>query len=156
MSEIIYSIPETEYDYQLVVEIFKEYQLQLGIDLCFQQFDHELNNLKNIYQKPKGIIILAKKANEIVGCVALKPIEKNNCEMKRLFVKPAHRGNGIGEKLTEMLIAYAQKNKYTLMKLDTLVQLNEAITLYQKLGFKSTNPYVFNPLNDVLYFEKEL
>lgn len=156
MPEIIFCNPVTDLDYQLVVEIFKEYQKYLGIDLCFQHFDHELNNLKSIYQKPKGIIILAKKDNEIIGCVALKPIEKNNCEMKRLYVKPAYRGNGIGQKLTKMLIDFAQKNKYDIMKLDTLLQLNEAIDLYKRLGFKTTNPYVLNPLNDVLYFEKEL
>lgn len=156
MIEITYCNPETDLDYQLVIEIFKEYQLYLGIDLCFQQFDCELNNLKTIYQKPKGIIILAKTASEIIGCVALKPIEMNNCEMKRLYVKPAYRGFGIGKQLTERLIEFAQNSKYDLMKLDTLTQLNEAIDLYKRLGFKSTNPYVFNPLNDVLYFEKEL
>lgn len=148
--------PITEKDFDLVKDIFMEYQQYLNVDLCFQSFESELNNLKNIYEPPKGTILIVKAAEEIVACVALKPIEENNCEMKRLYVKPAFRGNGLGQKLVESLIEFATLNKYNKMKLDTLVSLKEAVILYKKMGFVETKPYVYNPLNDVLYFEKQL
>jgi putative acetyltransferase len=155
-SKVQYHIPETEEDYNLVIAIFNEYQKYLNIDLCFQSFDYELDNLQKIYSQPKGIIILAKIGNEIAGCIALKPIEENNCEMKRLFVKPIYRGLGIGKKLVEMVINTAKNNHYEIMKLDTLINLNEAVELYKAMGFVTTAPYVHNPLSDVLYFEKKL
>ncbi len=155
-STIIFFNPEKEEDYKATIEIFNEYQQYLGVDLCFQQFENELNNLNSIYKKPAGTIILAKVGHEIAGCIALKPIEKDNCEMKRLFVKPAHRGLGIGTSLVEMLIEFAKTAKYKLIKLDTLTNLSDAIALYQKYGFENTNPYVYNPLENVLYFEKKL
>lgn len=148
--------PITEKDFDLVKDIFMEYQQYLNVDLCFQSFESELNNLKNIYEPPKGTILIVKAVEEIVACVALKPIEENNCEMKRLYVKPAYRGNGLGQKLVESLIEFATLNKYNKMKLDTLVSLKEAVILYKKMGFVETKPYVNNPLNDVLYFEKQL
>ena len=148
--------PITEKDFDLVKDIFMEYQQYLNVDLCFQSFESELNNLKNIYEPPKGTILIVKAVEEIVACVALKPIEENNCEMKRLYVKPAFRGNGLGQKLVESLIEFATLNKYNKMKLDTLVSLKEAVILYKKMGFVETKPYVYNPLNDVLYFEKQL
>jgi putative acetyltransferase len=148
--------PESAKDYEQVKEIFKEYQVYLNIDLCFQRFDNELATLNEIYKPPKGAIILAKLNDQIAGCIALKPIEDNNCEMKRLYVKPMYRGHNIGKKLVELIIEYAKNNKYTLMKLDTVDKLVEAIDIYQKMGFKKTEPYVYNPLSDVLYFEKDL
>jgi putative acetyltransferase len=151
-----YFNPSSEEDYENVIKIFNEYQQYLKVDLCFQSFDEELKNLKTIYKKPKGTIILAHYYGNIVGCIALKPIEVNNCEMKRLFVKPSYRGLGIGKKLVDLVLEVAKENKYDFMKLDTLTKLNEAVNLYESIGFVKTNSYVFNPLQDVLYFEKKL
>ncbi len=154
--EIIIYSPVTFEDYEAVKKVFIEYQEFLNVDLCFQNFDKELNNLAAIYQAPKGVIFLAKIRNEVVGCVALKPIEINNCEMKRLYVKPEYRGKNIGKQFIEKLLKFAKEQKYDKMKLDTLTTLTEALKLYKNYSFTETKPYVYNPLSNVLYFEKDL
>lgn len=154
--KITYFNPKSEKSLLKTATIFREYQAYLGVDLCFQSFENELINLTTIYKKPLGTILLAKHENEIVACIALKPIEAGNCEMKRLYVKPKYRGLGIGKILVEKLIKYAKKQNYQFMKLDTLTSLKEAIKLYESFGFISTKPYVYNPLEEVLYFEKNL
>lgn len=139
-----------------VRKIFIEYADFLKIDLCFQNFEKELQSLSSVYAPPKGCIILAKKDEEVIGCVALKPIGEGVCEMKRLYVKPSARGEKIGRKLVEELIAFAKKAEYQTMKLDTVTSLTEAISLYRSFGFKETSAYVYNPLSEVLYFELDL
>ncbi len=144
-------------DLEATQKIFIEYQQFLGIDLCFQDFEKELKNLDKIYAAPQGCIILAKTPqNEVVGCVALKPIGDGVCEMKRLYVKPTHRGIQLGKRLVQELLYFARTANYQTMKLDTLTSLNEAIALYRNFGFIETTPYVFNPLTNVLYFELNL
>lgn len=147
-----YTIEELEE----VKNIFIEYSEFLQVDLCFQDFEHELQTLHEIYSPPKGCIILAKQNDRTVGCVALKPIDKGVCEMKRLYVRQEARGTGLGRKLVKELIAFAKKSAYKSMKLDTVSKLKEAIQLYRSLGFIETTPYVYNPLSDVLYLELKL
>ena len=139
-----------------VKNIFIEYSEFLQVDLCFQDFEKELQTLHEVYSPPKGCIILAKQNDKTVGCVALKPIAEGVCEMKRLYVRPEARGMGLGRKLVEELIRFAQKSSYQSMKLDTVAKLKKAIDLYRSLGFTETIPYVYNPLDDVLYFELKL
>jgi ribosomal protein S18 acetylase RimI-like enzyme len=146
----------TDSELEEVRKIFIEYADFLNIDLCFQDFEKELKTLSTVYAPPKGCIILTKKGEEIVGCVALKPIAEGICEMKRLYIKPTSRGEKIGKKLVEELISFAKNAGYKTMKLDTLKSLNEAIALYRSFGFKETAPYVYNPLEEVLYFELDL
>ncbi len=147
-----YTIEELEE----VRNIFIEYSDFLQIDLCFQDFEKELQTLHQVYFPPKGCIILAKQNFKIVGCVALKPLDEGVCEMKRLYVRPEARGEGCGRKLVEELISFARKSAYIKMKLDTVSKLKEAIALYRSFGFVETSPYVYNPLADVLYFELQL
>ena len=147
-----YTIEELEE----VKNIFIEYSEFLQVDLCFQDFEKELQTLHKVYSPPKGCIILAKQNDKTVGCIALKPIGDGVCEMKRLYVRPEARGEGLGRKLVEELIIFAKKSAYQSMKLDTVAKLKEAIHLYRSLGFTETTPYVYNPLGDVLYFELKL
>ncbi|MEY4540324.1 MAG: hypothetical protein RLZZ306_2081 [Bacteroidota bacterium] len=147
-----YTLDELE----AVREIFIEYAEFLQIDLCFQDFEKELQTLNEIYFPPMGCIILAKVDKRVLGCVALKPIGEGVCEMKRLYVRPEARGEGLGKQLVEELINFAKKAGYKTMKLDTVSSLKEAIKLYQAKGFVKTEPYVYNPLSDVLYFELTL
>ena len=147
-----YSLEELEE----VREIFIEYADFLQVDLCFQDFEKELQTLHEVYYPPLGCIILGKDNNQVMGCVALKPIGEGICEMKRLYVKPAARGKSLGKQLVEELINFAKKSGYKTMKLDTISSLKEAIKLYQSKGFVKTEPYVYNPLSDVLYFELTL
>lgn len=147
-----YSVTELEE----VRNIFIEYSEFLQVDLCFQDFDKELQTLHQVYCPPHGCIILAKQNGQILGCVALKPIGEGVCEMKRLYVRPEARGMGLGRKLVEELIRFAQESSYKAMKLDTVSKLKEAIALYRSVGFVATSPYVYNPLSEVLYFELKL
>jgi putative acetyltransferase len=139
-----------------VRNIFIEYSEFLQVDLCFQNFEKELQTLHKVYSPPQGCIILAKQNDVTVGCIALKQIDEGVCEMKRLYVRPVARGKGLGRKLVEELISFARKSSYANMKLDTVSKLKEAISLYRSFGFVETSPYVYNPLSDVLYFELQL
>jgi GNAT superfamily N-acetyltransferase len=152
LSYVKYSIEELEQ----VREIFIEYAEFLQVDLCFQDFEKELQTLHEVYFPPKGCIILVKSNDEVFGCVALKPIGEGVCEMKRLYVRPPATRKGLGKQLVQELINFARKAGYKTMKLDTITSLKEAIKLYRSQGFVETEPYVFNPLSEVLYFELNL
>ncbi|PKK34888.1 hypothetical protein BWI96_19975 [Siphonobacter sp. SORGH_AS_0500] len=150
--------PFSPEDVEKIRSIFNQYALGLGIDLSFQNFEHELQILPELYGSPAGCVILAEDENDqVVGCVALKPLKESGiCEMKRLFVHPSQRGTGLGRKLAEEVIHYATKAGYQTMKLDSLERLTSAIRLYQSLGFEPTEPYVFNPLAEVVYMKLDL
>jgi putative acetyltransferase len=139
-----------------VKELFKAYQQELNENLCFQSFEEELENPLVKYAEPTGAIFLAKYENEIVGCIALYKIDTENCEMKRLYVKPAFRKLKIGEALVVKLLNLAYQIGYKTMKLDTLQKLQPAIKLYEKYGFTNTNAYYKNPLAEVVYMKKTL
>jgi ribosomal protein S18 acetylase RimI-like enzyme len=144
---------ETDEHIKIFHQLFKEYEKYLDIDLRFQDFETELANLPGVYTPPEGCMLLAEYDNKIAGCVALKKIGEGICEMKRLYVRPEFRGKAIGRKLSEAIIEEARKIGYKKMRLDSLKRLNQAISLYQSMGFKEIKPYVFNPLDDVVYME---
>ena len=145
-----------KHEMKKVKEIFIEYRKDLGLDLSFQDFQDELDELPGEYSPPDGTIILAKEVDKIKGCVALRKIDEHTCEMKRLYVKPEHRGKGLGRKLAVSIIDIARNKGYTKMKLDTLTTLKKANQLYCSLGFEDCEPYRYNPLDDALYMELEL
>jgi GNAT superfamily N-acetyltransferase len=139
--------------------LFKAYLLELNADLCFQQFDSELENPLKKYAPPLGALLLASWHKEPVGCIAFQPLPEagsNICEMKRLFVLPTHRKLGIGEALVSQLLTMAKTAHYHTMVLDTLERLRPAIQLYQQFGFTVTTPYYHNPLQEVVYMQKVL
>jgi tRNA pseudouridine38-40 synthase len=143
-------------DLPVIRELFLAYQDYLGISLCFQSFDKELMDLPQPYHEPNGCIIKAMHNGEIVGVVALKPLSEQISEIKRLFVKPAYHGFGIGRMLLEKVMNEANLKNYKKIRLDTLERLEAAVALYRKYGFEEIAPYNFNPENDIIYFEKEL
>jgi ribosomal protein S18 acetylase RimI-like enzyme len=137
--------------------LFKEYAVSLGVDLCFQDFESELRDLPGFYSEPQGCILLAFSDSELAGCVGLHPLsEEKVCEIKRMYVRPAFRGRGIGRKLAAQIIEEARKRKYEKMRLDTLPKLKEAQFLYHSLGFTEIKPYTFNPIEGALFMEKDL
>jgi len=138
---------------ETAAQLFREYQTQLNVDLCFQGFEQELATLPGKYSAPTGAILLAVDNGETVGCVAVRPIEGDACEMKRLYVRDQFRGLSAGRKLAEAIIEKARFLGYKKMQLDTLQRLDRAISLYSKLGFIETKPYYDNPLNEVVYWE---
>lgn len=141
---------------EIAKQLFADYQLELDENLCFQDFEKELENPLHKYGEPKGALIVAKLANEYVGCIALQDIQDGSCEMKRLYVKPNYRSYKIGHALVAAILDRAKALGYTTMKLDTLDRLVPALQLYKKFGFIETTAYYENPLPTVVYMEKEL
>lgn len=143
-------------DLEEIKTLFREYVAFLGISLSFQRFEEELAKLPAKYAEPEGAIYLAKVDGQSAGCVALWKLEEGVCEMKRLYVRPSFQGLGLGKKLAYVIMEEAQQKGYTKMKLDTLRRLESANRLYKSLKFSETNPYNYNPEDDVAYFEKDL
>lgn len=141
-------------------EIFREYADGLGIDLCFQSFDEELANLPGEYAGPRGSLLLAMVDGELAGCCALRPLDTadypNASEMKRLYVRRAFRGFGLGRLLAEATLDAARLAGYSSVLLDTLDDMETARALYEELGFASIPPYYFNPIPGAHYLKADL
>ena len=140
-------------DFDIARILFLEYSETLGFSLCFQGFDKELENLPGKYGTPRGCILLAWDELDCVGCVGLRPLSDTVSEMKRLYVKPAYRGNGLGKLLAEMILKFARESNYSKIMLDTLSSMESAQRLYRSIGFSETTPYYNNPHPDVVFYE---
>ena len=140
--------------------LFREYAEQLGVDLDFQGFEDELAALPGDYDEPRGTLLLAWVDGELAGCCALRPADDvdyaNAAEMKRLFVRRAFRGFGLGRQLAEAVLASALQRGYDSVLLDTLDDMESARALYQDLGFEEIPPYYHNPLPGAHYLKVDL
>ena len=143
----------TEEHYQKTRELFTQYADSLDFDLEFQGFNQELATLPGDYSPPKGCILLASDSGQFAGCAALRPLEDNLCEMKRLFVISTYRGRGMGRMLACAVIDRAREIGYEKMRLDTVATMNEASTLYYSLEFKNIEAYRYNPHDEPSYME---
>ena len=148
---------------EIVRKLFLEYTKMLidndktfGEYLKLQSYDRELNNLKEKYGLPFGRLYLAYIDNEVAGCIALKRIDKNNCEMKRLYVKEKYRGKKIASKLVDKIIEDAKFIGYKYMLLDTLPFLKTAINLYKQKGFYEISAYNDSPMNTSIFMKLDL
>lgn len=147
----------TQTDLKAARKLFREYVESLDFDLDFQDFEREMDALPGPYAPPDGTILLAEVDDEPVGVVAVQPLdEEGACEMKRLYVKPEHRGQGIGGALARAIVTTAQERGYDVMRLDTVASMVPARRLYRSLGFEERDAYYHNPLDDVVYMERSL
>jgi len=137
-------------------ELFTEYARVIEVDLCFQGFGRELAELPGRYAPPEGRLLLAREGKRLAGCVALRRIEDEICEMKRLYVRPLFRQQGLGRRLAEKVIRFAREIGYERMRLDSLAAMTEAIHLYESLGFERIPPYYDNPVSSAVFLELKL
>lgn len=138
-------------------KIFREYEVWLNLDLCFQGFEEELAKLPGKYALPEGRLFLALVDEKVAGCVALRDLEDGICEMKRLFVREQFRGQKVGIRLLEKLIAEAKEIGYEKIRLDTYPpKMAKAVKLYESHSFYEIPPYCHNPYDGVIFMEKVL
>ncbi len=152
--------PGTLAEYDELRLLFREYADSLNIDLCFQNFDEELAKLPGEYDPPRGALLTVFSGDLLSGCCALRPLDNvdypNACEMKRLYVRPAFRGKGIGRLLVLAVLDVARLASYNHVLLDTLTEMEAARALYEELGFVEVAPYYFNPLEGAHYLMAKL
>ena len=148
-------IAETEEEYAAARRLFSEYAASLSFDLCFQDFDRELQQISTMYGPPDGGVILLKNeaAGEYFGCAAIRNLTEGTAELKRMYLRPEYRKMGFGEHLLDQAIDLAVKLGYHKIRLDTMPEMIRAITLYERKGFIRISPYRYNPNPDALYFE---
>lgn len=140
----------------VVRELFVEYANTLGVDFCFQNFERELAELPGKYAPPSGRLFLAMDGRRVAGCAALRELEAGICEMKRLYLRPQFRGQGVGRQLAEATVVAAREIGYQRMRLDTLASLKPALALYESLGFQRIPAYYQNPIANVVFLELAL
>jgi GNAT superfamily N-acetyltransferase len=144
--------PATPADLDEIRAMLREYAAWLEVDLCFQNFEQELAGLPGDYAPPRGRLLIAEGA----GCVALRAIDSEVCEMKRLYLRPEHRGSGLGRRLVQAIIDEARNAGYRRMRLDTMPKMDSAQRLYASLGFREIAAYRYNPEPGARFLELAL
>ena len=141
---------------EIVRGLFVEYATGLGIDLGFQGFPEELATLPGAYAAPDGALLLAWVDGVPAGCVGIRRLAADTCELKRLFVRPAYRGRGLARDLSIAALAEARTRGYSRIRLDTLPTMVEAQALYLALGFREIAPYRPSPVRGTVFMELAL
>lgn len=136
--------------------LFMEYAESLDFELCFQDFEHEVETLPGKYAPPTGRLLVAMDNEQVAGCVALRKLSQDVCEMKRLFVRPEFRHLKLGRTLAQAVIGEARQLGYKRMRLDTVPAMQAAIALYRSLGFREIPAYTQNPVPGAIFMELEL
>jgi GNAT superfamily N-acetyltransferase len=139
-------------DLEEIRAMLREYAAWLEVDLCFQNFEAELAGLPGDYAPPRGRLLIAEGA----GCVALRPIDEETCEMKRLYVRPEYRGSGLGRRMIVAIMDEARSIGYWRMRLDTMPKMDSAQRLYASLGFRDIAAYRYNPELGARFLEVDL
>jgi ribosomal protein S18 acetylase RimI-like enzyme len=146
----------TDADLAAAKSLIEEYATSLEIDLEFQGYREEIVRFPNDYAAPEGTVLLAYEGSEAMGVVALRRQEGSVCELKRLYVRPAFRGRGVGRALSEKAVRRAVEMGYSTMRLDTLPTMEAALALYRSLGFREIPPYRYNPVTGAHFLELDL
>jgi GNAT superfamily N-acetyltransferase len=138
--------PSTPSDIPDVRAMLREYVNWIGLDLAFQGIDDELAGLPGDYAPPRGALLVASDRDLLVAMIGLRPLGGNVGEMKRLFVRPAARGQGLAKQLIARLLDEARRLNYEEIRLDTLPMMGDAQTLYVSIGFHDIEPYYETPI----------
>ena len=154
----IFKLIDDEEGFKKAGKLFIEYSNSLDFDLHFQNFEKELNEIDIQYNKPYGglILIVDGQTDEEIGCVGIRKSEEQVAELKRMFIKEAHRNKGLGMELLRRAIELSKSLGYEKIRLDTLDTMKPAIALYERSGFKQTGAYRYNPFDNVRYYELQI
>jgi GNAT superfamily N-acetyltransferase len=154
--KIIYKEAKTAAEFEEGKALFLEYAHSLNFDLCFQDFDTELESIDSVYNAPSGALFIAYKDGVPIGCTAIRKQDTGIAELKRMYIQPGYRGQKIGYSLLKLNIDKAIELGYTKIRLDTLPHMTKAIALYRNMNFYEIGPYCFNPFKEAIYMEKDL
>ena len=143
-------------DVKNLSEMFRRYEQDLGFDLQFQNFSEELTSLEKMYGEPNGAAFLLMTDDKPVGCIAVRQLEGNIAEIKRMFIEKPWRGKGFGNSLLEKALEAAKKLGYKKARLDTLSYMQPAINSYKRFGFYEIPAYRHNPFDNAVFMEREL
>ncbi len=143
-------------DQAAVLSIFREYVTSPSVSLDYQDHEAEFAALPGKYAPPSGYLLLAWSNNQVAGCAALRPIDDKIAEMKRVYVRPDYRGQGIGRRLVLQLLRLAEQAGYRRICLDVLAEFTTAQALYRTLGFLPAPPVSFNPMPGTLFLGLDL
>ena len=141
---------------EAIRELFREYAATLPMSLDYQGFEAELAALPGKYAPPGGCLLLAVEEGRVAGCVAMRPFDDGRCEMKRLYLRPAFQGRGLGRQLADRVVSEARAVGYKGMLLDTLSSMDAAIRLYASLGFVRRSAYYVTPVGNTVFMELSL
>lgn len=141
---------------EAIRELFREYAATLPMNLDYQGFEAELAALPGKYALPCGCLLLAFEEGKVAGCVAMRPFDDGRCEMKRLYLRPAFQGRGLGRLLAARVVGEARAAGYKGMLLDTLSSMHAAIRLYESLGFGRRSAYYDTPVSNTVFMELKL
>ncbi len=150
---IICSTPE---EYREAQQLIHEYADSLSVDLTHDNFDNEIDNLSNYYGPPTGLILMAKDEGDFVGVVCIRNLGDFVAEIKRMYVKPAFRGKGLGKKLLTRAISEAKGLGYRYLRLDTIPEMKSAIKLFSSIGFYEIEDTGYSPYAGIRFMEYKL
>jgi ribosomal protein S18 acetylase RimI-like enzyme len=136
--------------------LLEEYWQSFGFTPCFQNFSGELARLPGDYTPPDGRLAMAWTGGEATGCIALRRFDDLRAEVKRLYVRPASRGCGLGRRLMDWVIAEARAAGYSELVCDTMPVMREALALYDRMGFEQTEPYAAQPTEGAVFLRLPL
>ncbi len=149
-------ICHSDNEYAAARSLISEYVDALGLDLSFQDIQNELDHLSNFYGPPTGMIILAKDEEEFIGEICIRNMGDFMAEIRRMFVKPEHRGKGIGRKLLNRAQQEAKGLGYRFLRLDIIPDMESAIHLYLSSGFYEIESYAYSPFSGTKFLEYKL
>lgn len=155
-TEVTLKVATTSQDFADAEQLFREYAGSLEIDLAFQDFAKELTIISVQYNKPEGALVLAYVDDHAAGCAAVRKLDDETAELKRMYVQPQFRGLKIAQKLLQLSLDSARDLHYKKIRLDTIPSMIPAQKLYLANGFYVIEPYRFNPVEGAIYMERRL